>query len=85
MQNEVSLTVPVAAGESSVAVTLEGLRRQPDANYQVTVTPGWRAGEVWVTDKRPEGFTVNAANPAREGATLDVVVRRSAPPGAAAP
>ncbi len=83
LQNEMSLTVQVPEGETSVAVALDGMRRQPDAGYQVTVTPGWRAGEVWVTDKRPDGFTVNAANPAPEGASLDVVVRRTAPPGAA--
>ena len=77
LQNEVSLTMPVPEGETSVAVALDGMHRQPDARYQVTVTPGWRAGEVWVTDKRADGFTVDSANPAPEGATLDVVVRRS--------
>ncbi len=83
LQNEVSLTVPVAVGETSVEVALAGVHRQPDAGYQVTVTPGWRAGEVWVTDKRPDGFTVSAANPAPEGASLDVIVRRSAQVGSA--
>lgn len=77
LQSEVSLTVPVEVGESTAAVVLTGLQRQPDANYQVLVTPGWRAGEVWVTDKRRDGFTVNLANPAPEGATLDVMIRRS--------
>lgn len=85
LQSELSLTVPVPVGESSVVVALTGLRRQPDARYQVTVTPGWRAGEVWVTDKRPDGLTVNVANPAPEGATLDVVIRRSPPMSAAGP
>ncbi len=77
LQEGTSRTVAVAVGETSVHVPLEGLERQPDAAYQVSVTPNWRAGDVWATDRGPDGFTVNAENAAPEGATVDVIVRRA--------
>jgi hypothetical protein len=76
MQEGTSRTVTVPVGESSVRVTLEGLERQPDADYQVAATASWRAGDVWVTDRGPDGFTVNVENAAPEGATVDVIIRR---------
>lgn len=76
LQEGMSRTVGVPAGQSSVRVALEGLERQPDASYQVAATPNWRAGDVWVTDRGPDGFSVNMENVAPEGGTLDVIVRR---------
>ena len=77
LQEGTSRTVAVAVGETSVRVALVGLERQPDAAYQVAVTPNWRAGDVWATDRGPDGFTVNVENAAPEGATVDVIVRRA--------
>lgn len=76
LQEGTSRTVAVPAGETSVRVALEGLERQADAAYQVSVMPNWRAGDVWVSDRAADGFTVNLENAAPEDGAVDVIVRR---------
>lgn len=72
-----SLTTPIQAGKTTVTVPLKGLRKQPDARYQVHVTPRWRAGSIWVSSKEPSQFTVNFDNPAPTGGgSLDVLIQR---------
>ena len=72
-----SLTAQVQAGRTTVTVPLGGLRRQPDAGYQVHVTPRWRAGSVWVSKREPGQFTVDVDNPAPAGGgALDVLIHR---------
>jgi len=76
LQADHSLTQRVPAGATSAAVPLTGMNRPVGTTYQVSVTPTWNAGAVWVSRKRNDGFTVNFANPAPNGATIDVLVKQ---------
>ena len=74
--HEMSVNIP--AGEKSVVVKLEGLQRQPDSNYRVLITPGWRAGAVWISDKQPFQYTINFDESApKAGGTMDVFLNRA--------
>jgi len=74
--HEMSVNIP--AGEKSVVVKLEDLQRQPDSNYRVLITPGWRAGAVWISDKQPFQYTINFDEPApKAGGTMDVFLNRA--------
>jgi len=56
--------VAVAAGATSLAVTLSGAL--PSTNYAVYVTPQWNTS-VWVTGKTATGFTINFGTAAPTG------------------
>ncbi|MBI4025108.1 MAG: hypothetical protein HY360_09010, partial [Verrucomicrobia bacterium] len=68
------MTVSALKEQTSVEVKLAGMAVQPDANYQVAVTPNFNAGGVWVSRKQRDSITVNFNHPAPPGATLDVLI-----------
>ena len=63
---------------TTAEVGFEGLQRQPDAAYRVVATPGWRAGSVWVEERRKDGFTVRFdEGPRDDNGRLDFILTRS--------
>lgn len=71
-------TIAVEAGKRAITVPLKGLSAQPDAAYQVHITPSWRTGSVWVSNKQPSQFTVNVDEPApAKDGSLDVLIHRA--------
>ncbi len=69
-------TVPVPEGAKTVRVSLNGVNRQRNANYQALVTPRFRCGGFWVSNQDRDGFTVNFEQAAPAGASVDALVTR---------
>jgi hypothetical protein len=69
------LRVPI--GTRQLKVELPPMERQPDGNYQVIVTPGFDAGNFWVSGREGRGFTINFAKAAPRGARVNVLIERA--------
>jgi hypothetical protein len=63
--------VPVAAGATSLAVTLN--YTLPSTNYAVYVTPQWNTS-YWITGKTTTGFTINFGTAPATNSALDWVI-----------
>lgn len=69
-----SLTwMPGEPGPDGVSIPGE---HEVDADYAIVATPGWNT-YAWVSSKSTTGFTVNFANPAPDGATIQWLMFRS--------
>jgi len=72
-----SFTAQVPGGQQRMTVTFEGLAAQPNARYQVHVTPNWRAGSLWISDRQPTQFTAEFDHPSPStGGSLDLLIQR---------
>ena len=67
------INVPVPEGEGQLQLTFD--RPEADALYAVSVTPSWMTN-ICVPDKTAEGFTVQFAEQAPQGARIDWVIVR---------
>lgn len=65
--------VPVAANATSLKVTFP--TPETDADYAVFIEQSW-IGQRAISDKTPEGFTINFAGPAPAKATIDWMLVR---------
>ena len=73
-----TLNLSVPGGVKSLPVRFDGTYIQPDAHYQVFITPGFNAGHFWVTRKTREGFELHFNKGPTADANVDVLVRRAA-------
>ena len=71
-----SFSRSVPKGANSLSVRFNQMASQPDAHYQVFITPGFDAGHFWVTHKTRKGFKLNFKNGPITDGTVDVMVRR---------
>jgi len=71
-----TLDLSVPGGVTSLPVRFDGTYIQPDAHYQVFITPGFNAGHFWVTRKTREGFELHFNKGPAADTHVDVLVRR---------
>ncbi len=67
--------INIAVKEGATGLTVSFATPEPDAAYAVSITPSWLTAYA-VPTKSAEGFTVQLAEPAPAGATLDWVIVR---------
>jgi len=62
------IDVPVKAGKNEIKIFFQKI--EIDTKYSVTIQPNWATMD-WVTEKRPDGFSVKFSNPPTVNARID--------------
>ncbi|PEI73889.1 right-handed parallel beta-helix repeat-containing protein [Bacillus toyonensis] len=66
----------VFSGNTGVTVTLSGALTQLDTNYTPLITPEWKSGSIWISNKTSTSFSVNWDTPPSSNVNIGYLLVR---------
>ena len=76
VDNVLSGTQKAPAGKTTLTITMHPPLL--NADYQVSLTPNFDAGNFWISDKTAQSFVAHFKNPAPANAEVDWIIRNNA-------